>query len=390
MFFSFLLLFSCLFEVDGHKYFQSKHVFPHSDEYHDHIVNEFQLLHPEFITVAPFSVPMHADSSVKLFVDNLHKNMKPSVEFYGTNKTLIYEITKVTPTSIQNNEVVTVYYSTNSPNRSDWIAAYAPASSISNLSATVPIKYGYCDESEDYYKFGNGSLTFNLTNVRSDVIFVYFSAGIYTPILHNVSTQLVTFANINQPLRPRIVPTSSTTPDNFLLLWSSYNSTSPIMRYGITPGIYTRSFVATTSTIEKSDLCGAPATTIGWFDLGLIHQANFSGMVELAGTTIYYIFGDEDTNNFSNEYTFFVPPLAGQKSNKRGTRLILYDDLGRGSTDMTYTWDHYGDPSILTTMAVGQEVVEGRVDAIYHGGDISYATGYLAVWDFFMDQVIHC
>jgi acid phosphatase type 7 len=38
-------------------------------------------------------------------------------------------------------------------------------------------------------------------------------------------------------------------------------------------------------------------------------------------------------------------------------------------------------------MAVGAEVMDGKVDAIYHGGDISYATGYIAVWDFFMDMI---
>eukprot|EP00595_Chromulina_sp_UTEXLB2642_P000140 CAMPEP_0196762356 /NCGR_PEP_ID=MMETSP1095-20130614/1766_1 /TAXON_ID=96789 ORGANISM="Chromulina nebulosa, Strain UTEXLB2642" /NCGR_SAMPLE_ID=MMETSP1095 /ASSEMBLY_ACC=CAM_ASM_000446 /LENGTH=371 /DNA_ID=CAMNT_0042113033 /DNA_START=1060 /DNA_END=2175 /DNA_ORIENTATION=+ len=38
-------------------------------------------------------------------------------------------------------------------------------------------------------------------------------------------------------------------------------------------------------------------------------------------------------------------------------------------------------------MAVGAEVAAGNVDAIYHGGDISYATGDIAVWDFFLDMI---
>jgi hypothetical protein len=38
-------------------------------------------------------------------------------------------------------------------------------------------------------------------------------------------------------------------------------------------------------------------------------------------------------------------------------------------------------------MAVGAEVASGSIDAIYHGGDISYATGYIAVWDFFLDMI---
>lgn len=82
----------------------------------------------------------------------------------------------------------------------------------------------------------------------------------------------------------------------------------------------------------------------------------------------------------------------------------------------------YGRPSIFTIESVANEVANGNVDAIYHGGDIrylnplipflydktsiglgdgvyrlealviyicvcSYATGYIAVWDFYMDQI---
>jgi hypothetical protein len=54
---------------------------------------------------------------------------------------------------------------------------------------------------------------------------------------------------------------------------------------------------------------------------------------------------------------------------------------------MSYTWNEYGRPSINTTESVGALVAKGLVDAIYHGGDISYATGYMAVWDFFMDML---
>jgi hypothetical protein len=54
---------------------------------------------------------------------------------------------------------------------------------------------------------------------------------------------------------------------------------------------------------------------------------------------------------------------------------------------MTYTWYEYGAPSYETMKAVAYEVSQGTVDAIYHGGDISYAVGYLAVWDFFANMI---
>ena len=49
--------------------------------------------------------------------------------------------------------------------------------------------------------------------------------------------------------------------------------------------------------------------------------------------------------------------------------------------------NEYGRPSVYTAMAVGAEVASGSIDAVYHGGDISYATGYIAVWDFYMDMM---
>jgi hypothetical protein len=54
---------------------------------------------------------------------------------------------------------------------------------------------------------------------------------------------------------------------------------------------------------------------------------------------------------------------------------------------MTYTWYEYGRPAVYTIYAVGAEIENGQVDAIYHGGDISYATGYISVWDFFLDMM---
>lgn len=60
------------------------------------------------------------------------------------------------------------------------------------------------------------------------------------------------------------------------------------MKYGEASGVYTKMSMATTDKVSQDDMCGAPANTTGWHDLGLIHTATFD-----AATTIYYIFGDE-------------------------------------------------------------------------------------------------
>lgn len=54
---------------------------------------------------------------------------------------------------------------------------------------------------------------------------------------------------------------------------------------------------------------------------------------------------------------------------------------------MTYTYSEYGRAALNTSYSLGPRIARGEIDAVFHGGDISYATGYLAVWDFFMDMM---
>eukprot|EP01035_Chromulina_nebulosa_P022753 gene22753-29460_t len=299
-----------------------------------------------------------------------------------------YQIKSVYPLQIQNDQVVNVTFQTNNASSSDWIAAYSPPISIQLLHTTSPVKYGWCDESSTYLSQGFGNLLFNLTNLRTDVAFYYFTGGTYSPILANATTSsmYVSFRDENQPLRPRVVPTGN--PDIFHLLWSSNSSQKPQLQWGVKTGRYTTFIYGNSSHINRTSLCGGPANSTGWRDMGLIHTAAFIGMSTLtAGSFIYYRFGDNATADFSPERSLIIPALAGKQPSTRPTTVALYCDLGRGSLDDTYTWDKYGRPSINTTMAVGNLVLKGEIDAVFHGGDISYATGYEAVWDFFLDQI---
>ena len=99
-------------------------------------------------------------------------------------------------------------------------------------------------------------------------------------------------------------------------------------------------------------------------DTGLIHTAELQGMVSLANQKIFYSFGDDATADFSSEFTFFVPPVAGTQPPTRPTTVILYDDMGRGSMDMSYTWYEYGRRAVDTAYRVGAEVATGGVYCI--------------------------
>ena len=220
---------------------------------------------------------------------------------------------------------------------------------------------------------------------RADIVFVYFSNGTYHPIVQERSPLTATYHNFNEQLRRRIVPTGDY--NAYTLLWSSYNNTHPVLQWGVASGSLLHTVDASTFTINQTEMCGSQAQSYGWRDIGLVHKANFTGMKGLANQDIYYRFGDSQYGVYSVEYIFHVPPRPGQQPPSRPTTVVLFDDLGRGSTDDTYTWNEYGRPAINTSMSVGALILSGSIDAVYHGGDISYATGYIAVWDFYLDMI---
>jgi len=225
-----LLIVQLFIAASWGKVISNKHVFPLSDGDHAHLYNEFQLLHSEAISLISSST----DS---------------------------YQISSVAPLVINSGDIVTVQYYASNPTAGDFIAAYAPASTVYDVSSTTPLKWGYCDEASGYNTSGYGSLVFNLTNVRTDIRFVYFSNGTTFPILQNISTEVVTFANLNQPLRPRVIPSGD--PDVYWLLWSSYNSTTPVLKWGVTSEQYDETSAASTTSVNRSEMCGAPANSTG-------------------------------------------------------------------------------------------------------------------------------
>jgi hypothetical protein len=76
------------------------------------------------------------------------------------------------------------------------------------------------------------------------------------------------------------------------------------VRWGTSPGEYTFAEAATSTTYEKQELCGPPATTSGWVDPGYFHQALITGLQEDQIT--YYSVGSDD-HGWSREFRFHTP-----------------------------------------------------------------------------------
>ncbi len=101
------------------------------------------------------------------------------VEHVKISRNPNYTFADIAPLLISNDDVVTVQFYSQTPSTEDWIGAYSPADA--DITATVPVKYGWCDEVSSYLTKGSGYLTFNLTNLRSDVKFYYFTGEFITP-----------------------------------------------------------------------------------------------------------------------------------------------------------------------------------------------------------------
>ena len=43
--------------------------------------------------------------------------------------------------------------------------------------------------------------------------------------------------------------------------------------------------------------------------------------------------------------------------------------------------------SLSVTRALADEVASGNIDSVFHIGDISYATGFLVEWDYFLSLI---
>ncbi|XP_073283037.1 probable inactive purple acid phosphatase 1 [Primulina huaijiensis] len=185
----------------------------------------------------------------------------------------------------QNDELVTLKYSSPNPSIDDWIGVFSPANFSSSICiaenprvgppylCTAPVKYQFANFSSPNYKdTGRGSLKLQLINQRSDYSFALFSGGLSKPKLVAVSN-VAAFANPNVPLYPRLA--QGKTWNEMTVTWTSGYSTDeaePLVEWGKKGGEQMRS-LAVTLTFDRNSMCGAPARTVGWRDPGFIHTS---------------------------------------------------------------------------------------------------------------------
>ncbi|KAF8716745.1 hypothetical protein HU200_025830 [Digitaria exilis] len=221
------------------------------------------------------------------------------------------------------------------------------------------------------------TLTFHVVNFRTDVEFVLFSGGFRTPCLLKRSSAL-RFANPASPLYGHLSSTDSTAT-SMRLTWVSGDGRPQQVQYGAG-----KSAASEVSTFTQKDMCGisvlpSPAKDFGWHDPGYIHSAVMTGLQPSQSYSYRY---GSDSVGWTDTYKLRTPPAAGSDE----TSFVIYGDMGKAPLDTSV--EHFIQPgSISVAKAVAIEIETGKIDSIFHIGDISYATGFLVEWDFFLQLI---
>ncbi|CAH1440712.1 unnamed protein product [Lactuca virosa] len=226
----------------------------------------------------------------------------------------------------------------------------------------------------------SASITFHVINIRTDIQFVFFGAGFQTPCVLAIS-ELLKFSNPKKPLYGHLSSVDST-GTSMRLTWVSGDKKNQgrITTHVETSDaqIHSECTYNSLRVIEASAL-PSPAVDFGWHDPGYIHSAVMTGLKP--STSFSYRYGSNSAG-WSAKINFKTPPSGGSNELK----FLAFGDMGKAPRDASI--EHYIQPgSIAVTQAMADEISSGNVDSIFHIGDISYATGFLVEWDFFLHLI---
>ncbi|KAK4775105.1 hypothetical protein SAY86_010040 [Trapa natans] len=363
--------------------------------------------------------PLAADSAMK------HRNHTGISEFRLINRRSLLQCPEVNPylqitvihanSTLSDEEYVTVNVTgILIPSKFKWVAMITPSSSdVSSyplskalyaqtgdlrdlpLLRHYPVKAQYLSNDPDYLscrkkecKQSNddgvclvttcsASLSFHVINLRTDIEFVLFTGGFVTPCVLK-RTSAVSFANPKQPLYGHLSSIDST-GTSMRVTWISGDGGAQQVQYK-----NGSSQTSQVTTFSQDDMCSSaipsPAKDFGWHDPGYIHSAVMTGLQP--STTYTYKYGS-DSAGWSNQIQFRTPPAGGGSDE---LRFLAFGDMGKAPKDASV--EHYIQPGSISVIdAMTEEVNSGKVDSIFHIGDISYATGFLVEWDFFLHLI---
>eukprot|EP01052_Picozoa_sp_SAG31_P022732 SAG31_NODE_1823_length_7191_cov_9.623519_6_plen_214_part_00 len=173
-------------------------------------------------------------------------------------------------------------------------------------------------------------------------------------------------------------------PKQMRVSWTSGSDVSPLVQFGSSPTSLTHTRAATVvPPYTPQEVCGEPARTMGWWDPGFALTAELDLTGE-AGVTVYYRVSSNGVQ--SAVHSFRIAGVGPERT----VAAVLTADMGATTPDHIAQHWAEGD-AFLTTANMASLAEHGfdgtAVDLAFNVGDLSYATGYLAKWETFMNAV---
>ena len=267
------------------------------------------------------------------------------------------------------------------PGSDDWVGVWSPAPTDGNYTRTSPTKYKMVTPDAS----GAGTVSLWLLNMREDVVVAYMTGGLRAPVMLAVSA-VARFDNTDMPMHVHLALTGDVT--EMRVDWTSAQSSGLWVRWGLHPTNLTHTLkTVTTTTYTAADMCGAPATTVGFRHPGHLHTAVMAGLTPQ--THYFYQVGASTPQSESRVHDFY----STVRPDAEDVQFVIFGDLGQVEPDGSNESGGMMEGSALTTAALTLDVEAGGMvnlsasTAVFHIGDISYARGYVSIWEQFFYQI---
>ena len=193
------------------------------------------------------------------------------------------------------------------------------------------------------------SYNFSLVNSYADAVIYAFAGGVATPV-HLAASPAITFTSPNAPSRGHLSRLPSPAAMNVTWWSPAVGVVGASVHWGASPDALTSSAPAQPATYSAADLCGSPATGMGWQEAHYWLTATITGLVPGSEAPVYYSYGS-DAGGWSAPLSFLPPPTPGA-----ATRMLLLAD--NGVTEPDGTQDVNDEPDASLTVQHLRERIE--------------------------------
>ncbi|CAM8881374.1 unnamed protein product [Rhodiola kirilowii] len=296
----------------------------------------------------------------------------------------------ISPTTLpKSGDSVTIEWSNiPSPSPLDWLGIYSPP----NSSHKHYIGYFFLTSSPSWQS-GSGNLTFPLVNLRSDYEFRIFRwtedevdmkkhdhDGYPLPGTRHLLAKSGRLGFGARTGVEQVHLAYTEMEDEMRVMCVSGDSEERFVKWGVAEGEMVEVGRMVVERFEREDMCDWPANnSVGWRDPGFVHDGVMKGLMK--GKRYYYKVGS-DSQGWSRTYSF-----VSRNEDSNETIAFLFGDMGAATPYKTFRRTQ--DESLATMKWILRDIAAlGDKHAfVSHIGDISYARGYLWIWDEFFNQI---